>query len=91
MAMKQTVIVEVLMASGCSRCQRLKALAREVIAGFDDKYVQYREIDVVEEIDYAVRLGVTTTPAIALNGKLIFPAMPSKTRLYQAIQLRLAV
>lgn len=80
------VVVEVLTASGCSGCQKAKALARNVIAMFDDERIQYREINVVEEIDYAVRLGVTSTPAIALNGKLTFPAIPSKTGLRRAIQ-----
>ena len=62
------------------------------MAEFDDEHrqlIQYREINVVEEIDYAVQLGVLSTPAIALNGKLVFAAPPSKAKLRQAIQQRL--
>jgi thiol-disulfide isomerase/thioredoxin len=81
---KQTV-VEVLTASGCGRCQKTKTLAKAVIAELNDSRVSYREINVVEEIDYAVRLGVMSTPAIALDGELVFAAPPSKAKLRQAI------
>lgn len=85
--MTKQLIVEVLTASGCSRCQRTKTMAREVIAALDDDRLQYREINVVEEIDYAVELGVLSTPAIALNGKLMFSSHPSAAKLRQAIQM----
>ena len=86
---KEALIIEVLTTSGCDRCQKARAMAKSVIAEFDEADVQYREINVVEKIDYAVRLGVMAVPAIALNGKLVFPAPPSKVRLRQAIQQRL--
>jgi glutaredoxin len=89
MPMQPTVLVEVLTASGCSRCQKARALAREVIAELDDSRIHYREINVLEEIDYAVRLGVLSTPAIALNGELVFPTPPPRAKLRQAILERL--
>lgn len=81
--MTTQLTVEVLTASGCSRCQRAKALAKEVIAGLDDVRLQYREIN------YAVALGVLSTPAIALNGELVFSSPPSAAKLRQAILERL--
>lgn len=89
MSDQHTVIVEVLTASGCGHCQKARALVKETIAELGDHQVQYREINVVEEIDYAVRLGLLSTPAIALDGKLVFPAPPSKAKLRQAILDRL--
>jgi thiol-disulfide isomerase/thioredoxin len=85
----QSVFVEVLTANGCARCQKIKVLAKEVIAELNDSRVCYREINVVDEIDYAVRLGVLSTPAIALDGELVFPAPPTKAKLRQAILDRL--
>ena len=87
--MTTQLTVEVLTASGCSRCQRAKALAKEVVAELDNDRLQYREINVVEEIDYAVALGILSTPAIALNGELVFPSLPSAAKLRQAIVSRL--
>ncbi len=69
--MDKQMTVEVLTASGCGRCQKVKTLVRGVIAELGDSRVRYREINVVEEIDYAVRLGVLSTPAIALNSELV--------------------
>lgn len=83
------VLVEVLTASGCGRCQQARTLAQEVIAELGDGRIRYHEINVVDEIDYAVSLGVMSTPAIALNSELVFAAPPSKTKLRQAILERL--
>ena len=87
--MNQLVVVEVLTASGCGRCQKAKSLVKDVISELDDANIQYREINVVEEIDYAVSLGILSTPAIALNNELVFAALPSKAKLQQAIRERL--
>ena len=40
----QSVLVEVLTASGCGRCQKIKALAKAVIAELNDDRVRYQEI-----------------------------------------------
>ncbi len=87
--MSHSVLVEVLTASGCGRCQNTKSLAKELVAELDDDRLTYREIDVVAEIDYAVELGVMSTPAIALNGELVFTSQPSAAKLRQAIVSRL--
>jgi thioredoxin 1 len=81
--------VEVLTASGCGSCATARALAREVIAELGDSRVHSREISVLEEIDYAVRLWVLSTPAMALNGEQVFAAPPSKASLHHAIVERL--
>jgi thioredoxin 1 len=86
---EKQIIVEVLTASGCGRCQMARTLTKAVIAELNDSRLFYREINVVDEIDYAVRLGVLSTPAIALDGELVFPAPPSKAKLRWAIQDRL--
>ena len=36
-------------------------------------------------MDYAVSLGVQSTPAIAINGKLEFTSLPSAKKLRQAL------
>ncbi|MEX0706989.1 MAG: thioredoxin family protein [Woeseia sp.] len=90
MTSQHTVDVEVLTGSGCGYCQKAMALVREVIDELGDNRVHYREVNVVDEIDYAVQLGVLRAPAIALNGELVFPAPPSKAKLRQTILKRLA-
>ncbi|MBL4865877.1 MAG: thioredoxin family protein [Pseudomonadales bacterium] len=85
MAAEQLVMVEVLSSNNCSRCKKTKILVSEVIEELKNSNICYREVDVVEEIDYAVKLGVTQIPAIAINGELLFVAPPPKTKLRDAI------
>jgi len=79
------LLVEVLTASGCGRCLKAKALVKDVVDEFKKDDIHYREVNVVEDIDYAVKLGVMRTPAIAINGELVFPVLPSVIKLRQAI------
>ncbi len=86
----ETVRIELLTASGCGRCTQTRYRLRRAIAAFDDARVELHEVDVVDEIDYAVSLGVLTTPAIAINGELIFSGTPTEDQLLKAIVERLA-
>ncbi|KRT56653.1 Thioredoxin domain, partial [endosymbiont of Ridgeia piscesae] len=43
-------------------------------------------VNVLEELDYAVQIGVLATPAIAIDGELVFTALPSEKRLRQTLQ-----
>lgn len=83
------VVVEVLTSSACARCQRAKTMVQQVIADCDDERIRYHEVDVVEAIDYAVQLGILRVPAIAINGELVFSALPKPQALQDAIVKRL--
>ena len=41
-------------------------------------------------MDYAVELGVMSSPAIAIDGKLIFSSLPSAAKLRAALDKHLA-
>lgn len=79
--------VEVLHSGGCAKCQRelpgLRAAARAVDPGVD-----WRELDIVKAIDYAVELGVLKPPAVAIDGKLVFPSLPRPDVLASAMRAR---
>jgi len=74
--LKNAVAVDLFWASSCTRCQQAKLEISNVISQLENKRLCYREIDVLEEIDYAVDIGVLKTPSIAINGKLIFSSLP---------------
>ena len=84
--MTRPVIVEVLTASGCNRCQHTKDLVRRLVEELPEGRFEYREVNVVEEIDYAVSLGVLSTPAVAIGGVLAFTAPPSEKKLRKALR-----
>ena len=81
--------VEVLHAPGCAKClgqlPSLQAAARQA-----DPNVEWKELDIVQALDYAVELGVLKPPAVAIDGKLVFPSLPTVDTLRAAMRKRIA-
>jgi protein-disulfide isomerase len=83
------VKVEVFSSPGCGKCGHAKALLRKIADEIGGGRIEWREVNVLDELDYAVRLGVLSTPAIAVNGKLVFTALPSAAKLRQTLEQEL--
>ena len=49
-----------------------------------------QQVDVVKEIDHAVALGVLSTPAVAVDGELLFTSLPSEKKLYEELLRRVS-
>ncbi|MHB1142323.1 MAG: thioredoxin family protein [Sulfuricaulis sp.] len=81
-----TIKVEVFSAPGCTRCGQAKDTLRKVAEEIGGGRLTWREVSVVDELDYAVKLGVLSTPAIAVNGRLVFTALPSAKKLRQTLE-----
>lgn len=84
-----TVKIEVIAAPGCKKCasaqDELRAVAASVLG---EGRLVWREVNVLEELDYAVSLGVLAMPAIAVNGELKFSSLPTPEQ-FRAVLLRL--
>lgn len=81
-----TIKVEVFSSPGCTRCGQAKDMLRKVAEEIGGGRFEWREVNVLDEIDRAVKLGVLSTPAIAVNGKLVFTALPSAKKLRAALE-----
>ncbi len=81
--------VEVFTAPGCGKCGKAKDVLEDIVNKMS-KDIEWREVDILKEMDYAVELGVLATPAIAIDGELVFTALPSQKQLQQALQDRIA-
>ena len=81
--------VEVFSSPGCGKCGHAKAVLRKIADEIGGGRIEWREVNVLDELDYAVRLGVLSTPAIAVNGKLVFTALPSAAKLRQTLEQEL--
>ena len=72
--------IEVFHTPGCSACvaahAELRTAAQEAV-----KDVEWHEVNVVDNLDRAVALGVLTLPSIAIDGKLVFTSMPTAAQL----------
>lgn len=77
-----TVRIEIIAAPGCGKCVgaqgELRAIAVSVLG---ESRLIWREVSVLEELDYAVSLGVLSMPAIAVDGELKFSSLPTPEQL----------
>lgn len=79
------LLIEVFTATSCAKCHAILAMANRVAA---DLGTQVRLVNVVDEIDYAVKVGVLKTPSVAIGGELEFDEPPSELQLRQALARR---
>lgn len=86
-----SIEVEVFSSPGCSKCGRAKEVLRKLAEDIGGGRIEWREVNVLEELDYAVSLGVLATPAIAIDGELAFTGLPSVRKLRGELDRRLAV
>lgn len=81
--------IEIFSSPGCGKCGHAKATLRKIADEFGEDLVSWREVNILEELDYAVELGVLSTPAIAVDGELLFASLPSPKRLREQLAERL--
>ncbi len=76
--------IELFHAPGCGRCAdargSLKAAAETAVTG-----LEWREINVLDEMDYAVERGVLSLPAVVIDGELVFSSLPTPRQLRAAL------
>lgn len=85
-----TITVEVFSSPGCGKCAHAKAALRHIAEEFGQGRISWREVDILQEMDYAVQLGVLSTPAIAVDGKLEFTGLTSEKKLRIYLRAKLA-
>lgn len=81
--------VEVFSSPGCGKCYQAKAMLKAVAEELGADKIVWREVNILEEMDYAVDLGVMASPAIAIDGELVFASLPSAARLRAELDRRL--
>jgi len=82
--------VEVFSSPGCGKCTQAKMVLKAIADEIGQDKITWRDVNILEEMDYAVELGVMSSPAIAINGKLIFSSLPSAAKLRAALDKQLA-
>lgn len=73
--------VEAFSSAGCAKCAKAKDALKAVIDELGQDRVSWRDVNILDELDYAVELGIFSPPAIAIDGELVFPSLPSPGRL----------
>lgn len=78
--------VEVFSSPGCSKCGHAKEVLRKLADELGGGHIDWREVNILEEMDYAIGLGVMSTPAIAINNELVFSGLPSTRKLRNKLE-----
>jgi thioredoxin 1 len=72
--------VEMFYSPGCTACEdrqaELRAAARDTVND-----LEWRNINVLENMDAVVELGVITLPSIVIDGEVAFTTLPTKAQL----------
>jgi len=66
------ISVELFITNFCPRCASARDVLAATIESLGNDQFDVKMIDVVQEIDHAVAVGVRATPAIAVDGKLVW-------------------
>lgn len=81
--------IEVFSSPGCSKCRHAKDVLKNLADDLGGEKIQWREVNILDEMDYAVKLGVLSTPSIAINNELVFASLPSAKKLRAELESRL--
>lgn len=76
--------VEFFFASGCGKCAASRAALRDAAKSVPG--VEWTEVDIAKNPNRVVDVGVLSTPAIAIDGELVFKIAPSASDLADAIR-----
>lgn len=85
-----TILVEVFSAPGCAKCAVAREALKAVAESLGRGAVTWRDLNLLEEMDRAVELGVMSPPSIAIDGELVFPKLPTPEKLRAELLKRLA-
>ena len=83
------ILVEVFSAPGCAKCAQTRQALRSVAEQLDKERLVWRDVNFLDEMDYADELGVLSPPSLAIDGELVFPALPTPERLRAELAKRL--
>jgi thioredoxin 1 len=86
---KKMINVEVFSSPGCSKCGHAKEVLRKLVEELGVDKIQWREVNILDELDHAVELGVMSTPSIVINSELVFASLPSAKKLRTELEDRL--
>lgn len=86
-----SINVEVFSSPGCGKCGHAKNVLRSLANEIGGDKIIWKEVNILDDLDRAVELGVMSTPSIAINGKLVFSSLPSAKKLRTELEGRLGL
>ena len=87
--LREMLKIEVFSSPGCSKCGHAKEVLNKLADELGGEKIQWREVNILDEMDHAIELGVLSTPSIAINNELIFTSLPSAKKLRAELEMYL--
>lgn len=84
-----SIKVEVFSSPGCGKCGHAKDVLRSLVDEIGGDKINWKEVNILDDLDRAVELGVMSTPSIAVDGELVFSSLPSAKKLRAELEKRL--
>ena len=81
--------IEIFSAKGCQKCEASQAELREIALDMVPA-VEWRLVNVLDELDYAVELGVLSLPSVAIDGQVVFTSLPTAKQLRAVLEQKAA-
>ncbi|ASC65405.1 thioredoxin family protein [Pseudomonas aeruginosa] len=78
--------IELFYTPGCAKCAGATAALKAAVQALSG--VEWCEVNVLDDLDRAVDLGVLTLPALAVDGELVFTALPTAEQLVAELRRR---
>lgn len=75
------MLIEIFSSPGCSKCSHARETLKALVVELGQERIEWREVNVLDELDHAVELGILSTPAIAVDGELVFTSLPNTSKL----------
>ena len=84
------ILIEVFAAPGCSKCAQKRHALRAITEELGADRFGWHDIDLLENIERAVELGVMSPLSLGFDAELVFPALLTPERLRAELARRLA-
>ena len=84
MKKEKKILIEIVTAQGCSKCQRGTEKIRNQLKNIPE--INIKEINLIENPEIAVKYKIMTTPVLIINNKLEFTGVPDEKELKKVIE-----
>jgi len=84
-----SINIEIFSSPGCGKCGHAKDVLHSLVNEIGGDKINWKEINILDDLERAVELGVMSTPSIAIDGELVFSSLPSVKKLRAELESRL--
>ena len=78
--------IDLVHVPGCDRCASERQQLLDIAHAVAGDELRWRDLSVLEHMEYAVAAGVISLPSLLVNGRLAFSSLPTASQWRYALQ-----